>query len=131
MALKLTLKPGEKVAVNGAVIVNGERRVSFLIENQARVLRERDILRPENADTPAKRIYVPIMLMYLDPSTKAELIGEYEARLSEFADAISNPQALQLCVKLAANVANGDYYKALADCRTLIEFEKTRLAHVA
>lgn len=131
MALKLTLKPGEKVAVNGAVIVNGDRRVSFLIENQARVLRERDILRPENADTPAKRIYVPIMLMYLDPSTKATLTPEYETRLSEFADAVSNPQALQTCLKLAANVANGDYYKALADCRSLIEFERTRLADVA
>jgi flagellar protein FlbT len=131
MALKLTLKPGERVAVNGAVIVNGDRRVSFLIENQARVLRERDILKPENADTPAKRIYVPIMLMYLDPSSKAGLMSVYEARLSEFANAVSNPAALQTCLKLAANVANGEYYRALADCRSLIEFEKTRLAHVA
>jgi flagellar protein FlbT len=131
MALKLTLKPGERVAVNGAVIVNGDRRVSFIIENQARVLRERDILKPENADTPAKRIYLPIMLMYLDPSAKAALTPEYETRLSEFADAVSSHEALQTCLRLAANVANGEYYKALSECRTLIEFEKTRLAHVA
>ncbi|MDC0074429.1 flagellar biosynthesis repressor FlbT, partial [Alphaproteobacteria bacterium] len=33
MALKLTLKPGEKFVINGAVIVNGERRSHLLIQN--------------------------------------------------------------------------------------------------
>jgi len=131
MALKLTLKPGERVAVNGAVIVNGDRRSTFVVENQARVLRERDILKPEAADTPAKRIYLPIMMMYLDPANAETYREEYETRLTEFAHAISTPEALSSCLKLAAHVANGDLYKALTLCRTLIDFESSRLAHVA
>lgn len=131
MALKLILKPGERVAINGAVLVNADRRASLLIENQARVLRERDIMQPAGADTPAKRIYLPLMMMYLDPATAAEMMPEYKARLAEFTDAVSDREALASCARLNAHVANGETYKAMTLCRSLIEFEKTRLAHVA
>ncbi len=130
MALKLTLKPGERAAINGAVIVNGDRRSSFVVENRARVLRESDIMQPEAATTPARRIYLPIMMMYLDPETHEEMQGEYETRLREFVGAVSDAEALQVCTRLAACVANGDFYKALLECRRLMTFEESRLAHV-
>jgi flagellar protein FlbT len=131
MTLKLVLKPGERVAINGAVIVNGDRRTTIAIENQARVLRERDILRPRDADTPAKRIYLPIMMMALEPERKAQFLPHYEARLVEFTEAIVDREALQECAHLAAAVANGEFYRALTLCKRLMEFEKLRLAHVA
>ncbi len=131
MALNLTLKPGERVAINGAVIVNGDRRSDITVENHARILREGDIMQPAEAVTPARRIYFPIMMMYLDPSTIEEMTGEYEQRIKEFAGAVSNPDALSKCAELAAHVANQNYYKALGVCRALIAFEKTRLSHVA
>ena len=65
MPLKLSLKPGEKFVVNGAVIQNGDRRGVLLLQNKASVLREKDIMQPQDADTPAKRIYFPVMMMYL------------------------------------------------------------------
>ena len=52
MPLKLSLKPGETFVVNGAVVRNGDRRGVLLLENQARVLREKDILHPRDATTP-------------------------------------------------------------------------------
>jgi flagellar protein FlbT len=131
MTLKLTLKPGERVAINGAVIVNGDRRTTFAVENQARILREKDILRPHEADSPAKRIYLPIMMMALEPEQKQRFLPHYEARLTEFTDAVSDPAALQTCVRLAAAVANQEFYLALTLCRRLMDFEKSRLAHVA
>ena len=131
MTLKLTLKPGERVAINGAVIVNGDRRSTFAIENQARILREKDIMRPRDADTPAKRIFMPIMLMALEPEEKARFLPHYEARLTEFTDVVSDPCALQTCARLAAAVASEEFYLALTLCRRLMDFEKARLAHVA
>ena len=44
MALKLTLKPGERFVVNGAVIANGDRRSSLILHNKAAILREKDIM---------------------------------------------------------------------------------------
>jgi flagellar protein FlbT len=131
MTLKLTLKPGERIAINGAVLVNGDRRAVFAVENQARILREKDILRPREADSPAKQIYLPIMMMALEPEEKERFLPHYEARLTEFAEAVTDAAALQTCARLAAAVANEEFYLALTLCRRLIEFEKTRLAHVA
>jgi flagellar protein FlbT len=131
MALRLTLKPGERIAVNGAVLVNGDRRASLLIENQARILREKDIMRPEEADTPAKRVYLAVLLMALDPAGDNRLRADYETRLGELAGALVDPSALRLCAGLGAAVANRNYYNALSLCRRLIEIERARLAHVA
>jgi flagellar protein FlbT len=131
MALKLSLKPGEKIAINGAVIVNGDRRSNFIIENQASVLRERDILQTGEADTPAKRIYLPVMLMALSPGEADKQLAEFQKRIQEFAGAVTNVEALETCLKVSGRVAARDYYKALAACRKLIEFEQERLADVA
>ena len=50
MALKITLKPSEKFVINGAVVVNGDRRTSLLIQNKASILREKDVLQPDEAN---------------------------------------------------------------------------------
>lgn len=131
MALKLSLKPGEKIAINGAVLVNGDRRSAFSIETKARVLRESDIMQPDEATTPAARIYLPIMMAYLDEDVRADMLREYALRLKEFTRAVISASALKICARINMHVANGDYYKALTACRELMEFEQTRLTHVA
>jgi flagellar protein FlbT len=66
LPLKLSLKPGEKFVLNGAVVQNGDRRGVLVLQNKASVLREKDIMQPEEAVTPARMIYFPVMMMYLD-----------------------------------------------------------------
>jgi hypothetical protein len=68
MPLKLSLKPGERFVLNGAVVENGDRRATLILQNKASVLREKDIMQEHEADTPAKRIYFPVMMMYLSSS---------------------------------------------------------------
>lgn len=131
MALKLSLKPGERLVVNGAVIVNGDRRSVFVIENHARVLRECDIMLPHEATTPASLIYLAVMMLYIEQSPSKTLFSDYDKRLREFTGAVSTPEALETCARINAHVANSDFYKALSACRELLEFEKTRLSNVA
>ena len=50
--LNLTLKPGEKFVINGAVVVNADRRTSLLIQNKVSILREKDVMLPGEANTP-------------------------------------------------------------------------------
>ncbi len=52
MALKLSLKPGERFVINGAVIANGDRRSSLILHNRASILREKDIMQEHEADSP-------------------------------------------------------------------------------
>jgi len=131
MPLKLSLKPHEKFVLNGAVLMNGDRRASLVIENKASILREKDIMQSEEADTPIKRIYFPIMMLYLDPDQSEGHYEEFVARMSEFMTAISDRDALKTCVAISRDVLQGEYYKALIKCRHLFEFEQVRLNYVA
>jgi flagellar protein FlbT len=131
MPLKLSLKPGEKFVLNGAVVQNGDRRGVLLLQNKASVLREKDIMQAEEAVTPSRRIYFPVMMMYLDEQNAGAWHEEFVRRLQEFMGAISNPQVLAECVNVSRHVLQREYYKALVLCRKLIEYEDERLGHVA
>jgi len=123
MPLKITLKPGEKFAINGAVIANGDRRSSLVLQNKANILRERDILQQDQVNSPAKRIYFPIMMMYLDNSGFDTYYEEFQARIGEFVDAVQNPDILHSCLEINRFVVNRDYYTALKECRKLMDYE--------
>jgi flagellar protein FlbT len=127
MPLKLSLKPGERFVLNGAVLANGDKRTSLVIQNKACVLREKDIMQPEAANTPARRVYFPIMMMYLTPENNEDYYNDFALRMTEFMSAIHNRTALTTCVEISRDVMGGAYYKALMACKKLFEFEGERL----
>ncbi|WP_312165349.1 flagellar biosynthesis repressor FlbT [Phenylobacterium sp.] len=131
MPLKLSLKPGEKFVLNGAVVQNGDRRTTLVLQNKASVLREKDIMQPEDAATPARRIYFPMMMMYLDDGGAGRYYDEFAERLTEFMGVIRNPEVLTDCVAISKHAMAREYYKALMLCRKLIEYEDKRLGNVA
>ncbi|HEY8696756.1 MAG TPA: flagellar biosynthesis repressor FlbT [Rhizomicrobium sp.] len=130
MPLKLSLKPQEKFVLNGAVLTNGDKRASLVLQNKACVLREKDIMQPEDAHTPARRIYFPIMMMYLDPDDSEQQYNDFALRMTEFMSAIHNRAALATCVEISRDVMGGAYYKALMACKKLFAFEGERLSYV-
>ena len=127
MPLKLSLKPGEKFVLNGAVLANGDKRTSLVIQNKACVLREKDIMQPKDAKTPARLVYLSIMMMYLDSEGREEPYDEFALRMSEFMGAIRNREILTACVEISRDVSQGAYYKALIACRKLFDYEQERL----
>ena len=129
MPLKLSLKPGEKFVLNGAVLANGDRRASLVLQNKACVLREKDIMQPGEATTPARRIYVPIMMMYLDADGSEDYYDEFALRMTEFMGAVQTRAVLAACIEISRDVTSGAYYKALMTCRKLFDFEQERLSY--
>ena len=63
MALKIELKPNERVIVGDCVVTNVDHRTRLLIDGTVPILREKDIM-SAGANSPAKRIYLAIQLMY-------------------------------------------------------------------
>jgi flagellar protein FlbT len=129
--LKLSLKPGEKFVLNGAVVQNGDRRGVLVLQNKASVLREKDIMQPDEATTPARRIYFPVMMMYLDEASAERQYEEFATRLTEFMGVVRNPEVLSDCIAISKHVMAREYYKALMLSRKLIEYEDQRLGHVS
>jgi flagellar protein FlbT len=131
LPLKLSLKPGEKFVLNGAVVQNGDRRASLILQNKASVLREKDIMQAEDVTSPARHIYFPVMMMYLEEATAQRYYDEFAKRLTEFMGVIRNPAILADCLAISKHVMAKEYYKALMLARKLIEYEDERLGHVA
>ncbi len=131
MPLKLSLKPGERFVLNGAVVQNGDRRGTLILQNKASVLREKDIMQTEEANSPARRVYLPVMMMYLDEGDAGKYYDEFVRRLTEFMGVIRNPEPLTECVNVSKHVLGREFYKALMGCRKLIEYEDARMGDVA
>ena len=130
MALKVSLKPGEQFVVNGAVVRNGDRRTNLVIQNKVSLLREKDIMQEEDANTPVRRIYFAIMLMYLDQDNYKNYYDEFVLRMTEFMNVIEDQAATQDCLSISRDVMHREYYRALVTCRKLFEFEAVRLNFV-
>ena len=126
MSLKVELKPGERIIVGTAVIRNGDVRARLHIEGDAPILREKDILTPATADSPAKKIYLAVQLMYLsgDLSAHNEF---YFPLVQDFLRAA--PSALPLIAEINSRILAGDLYKALKAVRSLITYEQELIAH--
>ncbi|HXZ67155.1 MAG TPA: flagellar biosynthesis repressor FlbT [Alphaproteobacteria bacterium] len=130
MPLKLSLKPGEKFVINGAVVANGDKRTTLVVQNQAAILREKEILQVEEVTTPTRRIYFPIMMMYLDAENHESYYDEFALRMTEFMQVVANPEVLATCVMISKEVMRGEYYRALIHAKKLFAYEDERLSYV-
>jgi len=119
MPLKLSLKPGETFVVNGAVVRNGDRRGVLLLENRARVLREKDILRPADATTQAGRTYFAIMQMYLLGEVDGPAYAQAAEALAGLLAACEYEEDREAVLEVSADVASSQLYRALSRCHKM------------
>jgi flagellar biosynthesis repressor protein FlbT len=127
VALRLVLKPHERLIVGGAVLRNGGTRTELMIENTVPVLRDRDILRLSTATTPCSRIYLAIQLMYVEPEQRTKQRDTYLVLIRDVLTAA--PSTRELIERIDAEVGAGRYYQALKVARELLTYEQTLLAH--
>ena len=121
MALKVELKPHERIIIGSCVITNVDQRARLLIEGEKiPILREKDILTPETADTPAKLIYLAVQLMYLSPDPQSHHLT-YFSLLKEVLSVA--PSTWSIIEGVNNHILNGDLYKALKEAKKLIAYE--------
>jgi flagellar protein FlbT len=129
MPLRLDLKPHEKLFVGGAVLVNGDSRCTLTVLNDVSILREKDILTKAEANTPCKRIYLAIQLMYMEPSNLAHYHQVYWSLVKEVLAAA--PTTTELISLISEEVLAGHYYQALKHTSDLIVYEKELVSHAS
>ena len=127
MALKVELKPGEKLLVGSCVITNSDQRTRLFIEGKAPILREKDILSPKTADTPAKAIYLAVQIMYVEGNVD-KLSKNYFSLINDVVQAA--PSTLPFVDAINNEILTGDLYKALRAAKKLIDYEGELLGNV-
>lgn len=126
MALKVELKPHERIIIGQVVIRNDEQRTRFFIEGEAPILREKDILTAATADSPAKKIYFAIQLMYLSQDATHQHQIYFEL-VRDFLQAA--PSSLPHMTEINNCILSGELYKALKAAKKLIAYEAELIAN--
>jgi len=125
MALRVVLKPGERIIIGQSLITNSDTRATFLIDGQAPILREKDILTAETANTPVKRLYLCIQLMYLEND-----IPKYQDLYMGFVkDLLEAVPSFRTTIETASKlILAGSLYSSLKEVRKLFPREEELLA---
>lgn len=128
MSLKVELKPHERLVVGNCLITNADQRTRLFIDGKAPVLREKDILSPATADSPAKRVYFAVQLMYLEDDIE-KLRRDYFALVTDLVRAA--PSTVRIIDEINNEILTGQLYKALRAAKKLIQHEQDILANAA
>lgn len=123
MALKLTLKPDERIIVNGCAMRNSGRRHVLTIESKADVIRGQDLLDPEGAATPVRRVYFLIQTALTRADLRDDLLAPIQKQLAVLATVFTGGRNGQI-FEAANFVSIGDYYKALRALRPVMRHEE-------
>ena len=128
MALKISLRPHERLIIGNAVIENSGSRSEFMVENNIPILREKDIMSAGDADSPCRRIYFVIQLMYVDEKNLAEHHNSYWELVKDVVEAA--PSTLGLIDQISWYILGNKYYQALKLTKKLIEYELEAINNV-
>ena len=121
MPLRVELKPFERIIIGESVIINSGTRSSFLIDGDTPILREKDTVTAETANTPAKRLYHCVQMMYLK-SDVSRYHASYLACVRELQE--TAPGSSDLIAAVNHHVTEGSLYKALKEVRKLMKREE-------
>jgi flagellar protein FlbT len=128
MALKISLKPDERIIIGGAVLQNGGARSDFVIENSVPILRGKDIMGLNEANSPCRRIYFAIQLMYVDDKNIEKHRATYWILVKDVTNAA--PSTVGLIDQISEHILHDRYYQALKLTNHLIEYEQGVMNHV-
>jgi flagellar protein FlbT len=124
MPFKVELSPFERIFIGESVIMNSSTRTSFLIEGEAPVLREKNTLTAETANTPVKRLYFCVQTMYLKNDIP-RYWASYLALVTEMGE--SGPGFGELFAAISGLISDGSLYKALKEIRIMVKLEDVLL----
>jgi len=128
MSLKLHLKAGQKIIINGAVLENASNKGAIImLHNRANILRDTEILQERDAVTPAARVYSAAQCLYLFPDDVLKNLPVFNQLVKDYVEAA--PSSNDIVRRLLAYAESQDYYLAMRAARDLISHEGMVLSH--
>ncbi|PKP85055.1 MAG: flagellar biosynthesis repressor FlbT [Alphaproteobacteria bacterium HGW-Alphaproteobacteria-2] len=129
--LVLKLAPGERVLVNGAVIENGDRRSRMsVLTPDARILRLRDAIHPEGANTPVRRVCYIAQLVLSGDAADGDVRPQLLRGIEQLSQVFTDRDSRSLLDAATAHVAAARPYQALKTLRCLLPREERLFAAV-
>lgn len=127
--LVLKLSPKERVLINGAVIENGDRRSRLSIMTPgAHILRLRDAVHPEEANTPVRRICFAVQLVLSGDTPPDKAHHGLMQQLEDLSQVFQDADSRRIFAEAGQAIMETQHYRALKALRALIPREDRLLS---
>lgn len=128
--LILKLRAHEQILVNGVVMQNGDRNTRLIIKTpDARILRLRDAIRPEEATTPVKRACYQAQLAVAGECAPEEATKRLSGTLDGLVQCLHESSAGEHVEDARAALLEGNFYAVLRALRRLLPIEEGQHDH--
>lgn len=123
--LVLKLRPSERILINGVVVENGERRAKLnVLTANANVLRLRDAIHPDQANTPVKRVCYIAQMVLAGEADPVKGRGQLLSGIEQLSQVFTDPDSRMRLDAATENVVNNKTYPALKALRGLLTREQ-------
>jgi flagellar protein FlbT len=124
--LRISLKAGEKIFVNGAVL-RADRKVALEFLNDVTFLLENHVLQPEDATTPLRQLYFIAQMILINPEGKEQSTAMFRKSIVMLLNCFRNDEVLAELKRIDGLVSTGRAYDALKSIRSLYPIEDSIL----
>jgi flagellar biosynthesis repressor protein FlbT len=124
--LKISLKPNEKIYINGAVI-RVDRKVTVELMNDVQFLLESHVIQADDASTPLKQLYFILQVMLVNPAGAAEARDMFRRSLPLLLASFEDTQICAALKQIDRMVGEDHIYEALKAIRALYPLERRAL----
>lgn len=127
--LILKLSPKERILINGAVIENGDRRTRLAIKTaDAHILRLRDAIHPEEANTPVRRVCYSVQLVLSGDAEADQVQHQLLRHIEDLSQVFFDPDSRNHLDTATRSLIESDHYRCLKALRSLLPREERLLA---
>ena len=121
-SLRISLKSGEKIFINGAVL-RVDRKVSLEFLNDVTFLLENHVLQPEDASTPLRQLYFIVQMMLINPEGAEQSTAMFRKSVIMLLACFKNEEVLAELKRVDGLVTQGRAFDALKAIRALYAVE--------
>ncbi|MER8845038.1 MULTISPECIES: flagellar biosynthesis repressor FlbT [Mesorhizobium] len=124
--LKLSLKPNEKIYINGAVI-RVDRKVTIELMNDVQFLLESHVMQADDASTPLRQLYFIVQVMLINPTGADEAREMFRRSLPLLIASFEDAEIGSALKQVDRMVGEDHIYEALKAIRSLYPLERRAL----
>jgi flagellar protein FlbT len=127
--LVLKLGPHERVLINGAVVENGDKRSRLaIVTPNANILRLRDAIHPQEANTPVKRVCYVAQLVLTGDATAEDTRQQLLRGIEQLSQVLTDHDSRTQLNAATKAVLEDQHYQALKALRALLPREERLFA---
>ncbi|MFB2549647.1 flagellar biosynthesis repressor FlbT [Ensifer soli] len=120
--LRISLKSGERIFVNGAVL-RVDRKVALEFLNDVTFLLENHVLQPEDANTPLRQLYFIAQMILINPDGAEQSTAMFRKSVVMLLNCFKNDDVLAELKRIDGLVVQGRAFEALKAIRGLYTIE--------